>query len=301
MKILLLGSNGQVGWELQRVLWPLGEIICPGRDQLDLARSGSLENFLQTLNVDVIVNAAAYTAVDKAESESEIAQRINHVVPGLLAEKAKAIKALLIHYSTDYVFDGNKSSPYHEADDTAPLGVYGKTKLDGENIIRDMGCDHLIFRTSWVYAARGHNFLLTILKLAQQRQELNIVDDQIGTPTWARLIAQTTAYCLHQAVHERKSEVFSSGLFHLTASGSTSWHGFALTITRFARHSGAIDLALKQLNPIPTSAYPTPAKRPATSRLDVSHLENHFELVMPDWYQTLQLCMDEFKWNNLQS
>ncbi len=293
MKILLLGANGQVGWELKRVLFPLGEILCPERLQLDLSDLQQVDAYLASIDVDVIINAAAYTAVDKAESEQEKADCINHLVPKLLAEKAKHSKALLIHYSTDYVFDGSKSGYYREDDATAPLGVYGSTKLAGEQAIQNTECDYLIFRTSWVYAARGSNFLLTIRRLAREREEMGIVADQIGAPTWARVIAQSSAYCLYQSMQDRKDGSFVSDLYHLTCAGSTSWHGFANAIVKQLHDSGDELLKLRKINPIPTTDYPTPAARPENSKLDLSHLQKKFELVMPDWDKALKLCMQE--------
>ncbi len=292
MKILLLGGQGQVGWELQRVLLPLGHIICPQREQLDLADLDKVQRFLSDLDVDVIVNAAAYTAVDQAEQETQLADRLNHQLPGLLAEKAKTLDALLIHYSTDYVFDGNKNRPYRESDAANPLGVYGQSKWEGEQAIQQTGGNYLIFRTSWVYATRGRNFLLSIRRLAAERSELRIVDDQIGAPTWARLIAQTSAYCLRQALLEKRQVNFVSGLYHLSAAGHTSWYGFAKAIVELLAERGE-NLKLQCLQPIPTSAYLAAAVRPANSRLDVSALEKQFELVMPKWDKTLRLCMEE--------
>ena len=226
MKILLFGKNGQVGWELNRSLQPLGEVVALSREEADFSNPESLRKIVSEISPDVIVNAVAYTAVDKAEEEEELAAIINGVAPGILAEEALKINALLIHYSTDYVFDGAKDSPYIETDKPNPINAYGRTKLAGEVVIQSSDCDYLIFRTSWVYASRGHNFLLTMLKLASEREELSIVADQMGAPTTAKLIADTTALSIRQAMGEKQSGNFSSDLYHLATSGSTSWHGF---------------------------------------------------------------------------
>ncbi len=295
MRILLLGGSGQVGWELLRTLLPLGEIIAPDRKHLDLSDTRGLTRYLQNTPVDVIVNAAAYTAVDQAETDQAAADCINHHVPSILAEHARKNQALLIHYSTDYIFDGSKSGPYNEQDQPNPLGIYGRTKLAGETAVQQSGCDYLIFRTSWVFAARGRNFLRTIRRLIQEREQLEIVADQFGAPTWARLIAETTAHCLHRSDAARRQGRFVSGLYHLSAAGATSWFGFALAVVNQLRLDGNIHIVLQHINPISTAEYPVPARRPANSRLDVTRLEKHFELVMPDWNHTLQLCMDELK------
>jgi dTDP-4-dehydrorhamnose reductase len=243
---------------------------------------------LDEVRPDVIVNAAAYTAVDKAESEPELAHAVNAVAPALLAQEAARRGALLIHYSTDYVYDGAKAAPYVESDKTNPLGAYGRSKLAGEEGIRASGCDHLIFRTSWVYAARGANFLRTILRLAAEREELRIVMDQIGAPTWARLIAEATALALRQALAERRHGRFESGLFHLACAGETSWHGFASAIV-----AGRSGLRVKTVTPITTADYPLPAPRPANSRLDTSAFRARFGLALPDWRDCLPLCLEE--------
>ncbi|MBZ0144130.1 MAG: dTDP-4-dehydrorhamnose reductase, partial [Rhodocyclaceae bacterium] len=231
---------------------------------------------------------AAYTAVDKAESEPEQANAVNAAAPALLAQEAARRGALLIHYSTDYVYDGAKAAPYVETDPTNPLGAYGRSKLAGEAGIRAAGADHLIFRTSWVYAARGANFLRTILRLAAEREELRIVADQIGAPTWARLIAEATAHALRQAMQERSGGTFDSGVFHLAAAGETSWHGFASAIV-----AGRSGLRVKAVTPITTADYPLPAPRPANSRLDTGAFRARFGLVLPDWRDCLQLCLEE--------
>ncbi len=288
MNILLTGKNGQVGWELQRTLQPVGKVAAFSHAGLDLADAAAIRSKLDEVRPDVIVNAAAYTAVDKAESEPELAHEVNAVAPALLAQEAARRGALLIHYSTDYVYDGAKAAPYVESDKTNPLGAYGRSKLAGEEGIRASGCDHLIFRTSWVYAARGANFLRTILRLAAEREELRIVMDQIGAPTWARLIAEATALALRQALAERRHGRFESGLFHLACAGETSWHGFASAIV--ASRSG---LRVKTVTPITTADYPLPAPRPANSRLDTSAFRARFGLALPDWRDCLPLCLEE--------
>jgi len=293
MKILIFGKNGQVGWELNRSLQPLGEVVALGRENADFSEPESLRQIVQDINPDIIVNAVAYTAVDKAEEEEKLAIKINGVAPGVLAEEAKKLNALLVHYSTDYVFDGTKESPYNETDTATPINAYGRTKLAGEQEIQSSDCDYLIFRTSWVYASRGHNFLLTMLRLAQEREELSIVADQIGSPTSARLIADTTVLCVQQATKEKLAGAFSSDLYHLTSSGFTSWHGFTEEIVNLATNSLNLQITIKELKAIPTSDYPTPATRPMNSQLALTKLENIFTVKMPDWKKSLQLCMKE--------
>jgi dTDP-4-dehydrorhamnose reductase len=293
VKILLTGATGQVGWELARTLLPVGEVIAVDRSQADLADLKALQAIIQQHQPNVIVNPAAYTAVDKAETETALAYVINGEAPGVLAEEAKKIGALLVHYSTDYVFDGTKDALYTEADSTNPINVYGQSKLAGEQAIQSVAGDYLILRTSWVYASRGNNFLKTILRLAAEREELKIVADQIGSPTWARLIAETTAHIVRQAMLERKANSFNSGIYNLTSSGDTSWHGFAQKIVDIVREQGNMALKNKAMLPIPTTDYPLPAKRPANSRLSTSRLEQQFGLAMPSWDNALRLCMQE--------
>ncbi len=294
MKILLFGKNGQVGWELHRSLQPLGEVIALGReDGIDFSEPESLRKIVQDINPDIICNAAAYTAVDKAESEEALAMQVNGVAPGVLAEEALKLKALLVHYSTDYVFDGKKESPYVETDKPNPINAYGRTKLAGEIAVQLSGCDYLIFRTSWVYASRGHNFLLTMLKLVQEREKLSVVVDQTGAPTTARLIADTTALCVQQVMKERVAGVFSSDLYHLTASGYTSWYGFTEEIVSLASSSLNLQLMIKELKAIPASEYLTPAIRPMNSQLLLAKLESAFTLKMPNWGTMLRLCAEE--------
>ncbi|MBI4989346.1 MAG: dTDP-4-dehydrorhamnose reductase [Rhodocyclales bacterium] len=288
MNILLSGRNGQVGWELQRTLLPLGRVAAFGHRELDLADAAAVRRKLDEVRPDAIVNAAAYTAVDKAESEPDLAHAINAAAPALLAQEAAQRGALLIHYSTDYVYDGAKAAPYVETDPTNPLGAYGRSKLAGEEGVRAAGADHLIFRTSWVYSSRGSNFLRTILRLAAEREELRVVVDQIGAPTWARLIAEATAQALKQAMQERKNGAFKGGVFHLAATGETSWHGFASAIV--AQRAG---LRVKAVTPITTADYPLPAPRPANSRLNTDKFRARFGLALPAWRDCLQLCLEE--------
>lgn len=284
-RILLTGIHGQVGWELQRTLQPLGAVVACDRQTLDLADPDRLRTTLRDISPTLIVNPAAYTAVDKAESEPELAQAINGTAPGILAEEAKRLDALLVHYSTDYVFDGAKTTPYVEDDPTAPLGAYGRSKLAGEEAIRASGCRHLIFRTCWVYGARGHNFLRTMLRLARERDELRVVDDQHGTPTWSRMIAETTALAL--ARHKDQQ-----GIYHLAASGATTWHGFASAIITEASTRGLLGRTIP-VRRIASADFPTPTRRPANSRLDCARLARDFGLSLPDWEAALRFCLDD--------
>lgn len=295
MKILLLGKNGQVGWELQRSLAPLGELVALGTDSQDLCGDlTNLEGIAQTVRAvapDIIVNAAAYTAVDKAESEPELARTINALAPGVLAQEAKRSGAWLIHYSTDYVFDGSGDTPWLEIDPTGPLSVYGKTKLEGEEAIRAAGCQHLIFRTSWVYAARGGNFAKTMLRLAQERDSLSVINDQTGAPTGADLLADVTAHAIRAAL--QRPDV--SGLYHLVARGETTWHGYASFIIDFARQFGIeIKVVPEAIQPVPTSAFPTAAKRPLNSRMNARKLQNTFGLDLPHWQTGVARMLTEF-------
>ena len=285
MRILLLGKNGQVGWELQRSLAPLGELIAldfdsPAPHCADFTQPETLAATVRALAPQVIVNAAAHTAVDKAESEPELARTINADAPAVLAREAATLGAWLVHYSTDYVFDGSGAAPRTEDAPTAPLSVYGRTKLEGEEAIRAGGCAHLILRTSWVYAARGGNFARTMLRLAAQRESLSVIDDQIGAPTGAELLADVTAHALRAALVDPAL----GGTYHAVAAGATSWHGYASHVIEFARAARQpIRVAPERIAAIPTSAYPTPARRPLNSRLDTSRLERSFGLVLPDW------------------
>lgn len=290
MKILLLGANGQVGTECRRSLVPLGEVVAATRggrlddgtqcEAADFDIPESLVELVGRVAPDVVVNAAAYTAVDRAESERESAWRINAEAPARLADACQARGALLVHYSTDYVFDGSASRPYREDDPTAPLGVYGESKLAGEQAIRDIGCRHMIFRTAWVYGLHGHNFLRTMLRLGAEREELRVVADQVGTPTPASLIAGCTAQAL------RGGAPVSGGTWHLTATAMTSWHGFAAEIMELALRTGRLD-KVPRVVPITTAQYPTPARRPAYSCLDTSRLARDFGIELPDWRDAL--------------
>jgi dTDP-4-dehydrorhamnose reductase len=294
MKILLLGKNGQVGWELQRSLAPLGELVAPGRNDPDLC--GDLSNLeglartVQTVRPDVIVNAAAHTAVDRAESEPELAHTLNALAPGVLAQQAAKLGAWLVHYSTDYVFDGSGSRPWAETDTPAPLSVYGRTKLEGERLIQAACPQHLIFRTSWVYAARGGNFAKTMLRLVQERERLTVINDQFGAPTGAELIADITAHALRQCLRQPQD----AGLYHLAAGGETSWHGYANQVLAHAR---LIDSAIKikaiEVAPVATSAFPTAARRPLNSRLDCQKLQTAFGLALPNWAHGVERMMRE--------
>ena len=283
MKILLLGKNGQVGWELQRSLAPLGELISLDRHVVDglcgdLSDLDALRSTIRQVKPDVIVNAAAYTAVDKAESETELADRVNGQASQVMAEEAKALGAWLIHYSTDYVFSGQGSAPWQEPDTVDPVNHYGASKLAGERAIAASGCKHLIFRTSWVYGARGKNFAKTMLSLAKDRETLSVIADQIGAPTGADLIADVTALAIPQIL--QRPEL--SGLYHLAASGEVSWHGYASHVIGFAKANGK-ELAITAIHPINTVDYPTPARRPLNSRLNTQKLRDNFSLHLPDW------------------
>ncbi len=291
-RILVTGKNGQVGWELQRSLQCLGEVIAADRALFDLAQPETLTAKLDEIAPDVIVNAAAYTAVDKAESEEALATRVNGEAPGVIAAWAARRGALMLHYSTDYVFDGSGSSPWKPSDPPAPLSAYGRSKLAGELAISAAGGDYLVLRTSWVYAARGRNFLLTILRLAEERDELRVVDDQWGAPTSARLIADVTAQVIARAVVERRAASFRSQIAHLTASGATTWHAFAAAILAAAKQAGR-PVKTKSLAAIPSNAYPTPARRPHNSRLECTGLAQRFGITLPVWRAGLNLCFEE--------
>ncbi|EKU82862.1 dTDP-4-dehydrorhamnose reductase [Massilia timonae] len=284
MKILLLGKDGQVGWELQRALAPLGELRACGRGEADFAVPESLRALVRDVAPDVIVNAAAYTAVDRAESDRDAAHDCNAVAPGVLAEEAAALGAWLVHYSTDYVFDGSKEGAWVETDAVNPLSVYGQTKVDGEERIRASGAMHLILRTSWVFAPRGGNFAKTMLRLAKERDSLSVVADQHGAPTGAELLADATALALHRIAALGADARRLSGTYHVAASGSTTWHAYATHVLAQAQEHGAVlKVAPDAVQPIATSAFPTPAMRPANSRLDCSKFCASFGLVLPDW------------------
>lgn len=296
IKILVTGKRGQVGWELQRTLMSLGQVIAVDRESMNLTEPAAIVQTLAQIKPDVIVNAAAYTAVDKAETEQVLSMKINGIAAQVLAEEAKKHHALLIHYSTDYVFDGTKTAPYLETDSTAPINYYGASKLAGEQAIQAVAADYLVLRTSWVYGSRGNNFLLTMLRLMQERETLAIVGDQHGSPTWSRLIAQATAHIIKRALLERSQERFNSGLYHLTSSGDTTWYDFAQTILQLARKNlPHLALKIKNLDSITTEQYPTPAKRPLNSRLATDTVCERFALNLPAWEQALALCMEELQ------
>lgn len=291
-RILLTGKTGQVGFELHRALSPLGQVFAFDRAELDLASPDAIREKIRAVKPQIIINAAAYTAVDRAESESEMAIKVNGIAPGVLAEEAKRLDALMVHYSTDYVFDGTKNEPYTETDAPNPLSTYGRSKLAGDQGIQAVGVTNYIFRTSWVYSARGQNFLTTMLRLGRERAELSIVNDQIGAPTWARFIAKTTVRVLGKSSVDLDKAKETSGLYNLTASGATSWFGFAEAI--FAEVKSAIpDTKVPKLIPIPTTDYPLPAHRPANSRLDASKLAKVFDLTVPNWKTMLIECAGE--------
>jgi dTDP-4-dehydrorhamnose reductase len=293
-RILLTGKNGQVGWELQRTLATLGEVIALDRHGLDLADPDSIRRAVSEHKPNLIVNAAAYTAVDKAEEEHDLAMAINGTAPGILAEEAKRLGAVLIHYSTDYVFDGNKNGPYTEDDAPNPLNVYGRTNLTGERAIQAVGAPYLILRTSWVYGMRGKNFLLTILRLARERNEIKVVNDQIGEPTWSRIIAQSTAHVLTHVFCREKTLQDYSGIYHLAATGKTSWFEFAGAILEWAKMKP--DYKYKVLHPIATSEYPTAAVRPMFSAMSNYRIAEKFSLNIPTWQYMLGLCMSEMSY-----
>ena len=284
MKILLFGKGGQVGWELQRSLAPLGALVALDSDGVDglcgdFTDLSGLAETVRRVAPDVIVNAAAYTAVDKAEAEPELAHAINALAPGVLADEAQKLGAWLVHYSTDYVFDGRGEQPWRENDPTAPLSVYGRSKLEGEHAVTRCA-QHLIFRTSWVYAARGANFAKTMLRLAQEREQLKVIDDQLGAPTGAELLADVTAHALRTV--GGRSDL--AGLYHLVASGETSWHAYARFVINYARQAGvATRVSADAIEAIPSSAYPTPAQRPLNSRLDTRKVQEAFDLTLPEW------------------
>lgn len=293
MKILLFGKGGQVGWELQRSLAPLGELVALEFDSTDycgdFTNLTGLAETVRQVKPDVIVNAAAHTAVDKAESEPELVRTINALAPGILADEAEKLGAWLIHYSTDYVFDGSGTTPWKETDGTGPLGVYGRTKRDGELAVARC-TRHLVFRTSWVFAARGANFIKTMLRLAKERHELKVIADQIGAPTGAELLADVTAH----AIRTVQARPDLAGLYHLAAAGETSWHGYAQFVIERALALGeTLTAGPADILPITTAEYPTPAKRPANSRLDTTKLKTAFGLRLPDWRIAVSRTLDE--------
>jgi len=282
MKLLLLGKGGQVGWELQRSLAPLGDLVALGHDSTELhadfSRPEALADTVRTVRPQVIVNAAAHTAVDKAESEPDLARKLNATAPGVLAAAAQEVGAWMVHYSTDYVFDGSGSRPWREDDVTGPLSVYGATKLEGEQLVARNCERHLIFRTSWVYGARGGNFAKTMLRLAKERDRLTVIDDQFGAPTGAELLADVTAHAIRDVLRDPGK----AGLYHLVAAGETTWNGYARFVLEQARAAG-VELQATAIDAVPTSAFPTPARRPHNSRLATEKLQRTFGLTLPYW------------------
>ncbi|MDF3935315.1 dTDP-4-dehydrorhamnose reductase [Pseudomonas citronellolis] len=293
-KILLLGANGQVGWELQRSLAPLAELVICERGRADLSDLESLARLVAEERPDVIVNAGAYTAVDKAETDIDGARRVNAEAVATLATAARQLDAWLVHYSTDYVFDGSGDTPFEEDANTGPLGAYGQTKLEGEQAIRESGCRHLIFRTSWVYASRGANFAKTMLRLARERDELRVIADQFGAPTSAELIADVTALVLYRLARDSELSKRASGTYHLVAGGETNWHGYAqFVISEAIRLGTVLRTTPEKVAPIATSEYPLPAKRPANSRLANSKLQRTFGVTLPAWEHHVQRMIRE--------
>jgi dTDP-4-dehydrorhamnose reductase len=296
MRLMVTGANGQVGWELGRSLAALGDVVALDRRQCDLSRPDQLPELISAVKPDVIVNAAAYTAVDEAEREENLATIVNGTAVGVMAQEARRTGALLVHYSTDYVFDGLKDSPYAEEDPPHPLNAYGRSKLKGEIAVQQAGGSYLILRTSWVYGARGRNFLRTMLRLLREREELRIVADQIGGPTSAAQIARATAVAIEAAIGERADGQFASGLFNLTASGATSWYGFAAAILEGATDRGLLASSpAPRLVPIASEDYPLPAARPKNSRLAGVRLKCRFGIALPCWKEGLSLCLEEIR------
>ena len=289
MKILLLGKNGQVGWELRRTLAPLAEVTAVDYPEINFADTPALRRLVAGTRPAVVVNAAAYTAVDKAEAEQELCRQINAVAPGVLAEEAKKAGALMVHYSTDYIFDGTKTSPYVEVDAPNPLGAYGRSKLEGDRAVKASGADHLIFRLCWVYGARGQNFMLTMQRLARERETLRVVGDQFGCPTWSRMIAETTVLALKQVLAGADRSA-CNGEYHLAAGGQANWHEFASRIIELMPEA---ERKCRAVERITTAEYPTPAKRPAYSVLDCGKLQKTFGLRLPDWEASLRQVLDK--------
>ena len=286
--ILLIGKIGQVGWELRRTLAPLARVTCVDFPEIDLTSGDSIRQRVRDTRPNIVINAAAYTAVDKAESELDKAMSINGVAPGILAEEARKLGALMVHYSTDYVFDGSKTTPYVEADPPNPLGAYGRTKLAGDEAVRAAGGAHLIFRLCWVYGARGQNFMLTMMRLAREREMLRVVGDQLGCPTWSRMIAEATAQAVKQAVAAQDIGALT-GTYHLASSGTTSWHGFADAIIKLMPADGK---KCARVEAITTAEYPTPTKRPAYSVLSCDKLQRAFGLRLPPWEDSLKQVLE---------
>jgi dTDP-4-dehydrorhamnose reductase len=289
MKILLFGKNGQVGWELCRTLAPLAQVTAVDYPEINFTDMPALRQFVAGTRPDVVVNAAAYTAVDKAETETELCRQVNAVAPGVLAGEAKKLGALMVHYSTDYIFDGTKTSPYIETDAPNPLGAYGRTKLEGDQAVKASGANHLIFRLCWVYGARGQNFMLTMQRLAREREKLRVVGDQFGCPTWSRMIAETTALALKQVLAGADRSAYNDE-YHLAAGGQANWHEFASRIIELMPEA---ERKCRAVEKITTPEYPTPAKRPAHSVLDCGKLQKTFGLRLPDWEASLRQVLDK--------
>ena len=289
MKILLIGKNGQVGWELRRTLAPLAELVAMDYPEINFTDTAALRRLVADVRPDAVVNAAAYTAVDKAETEPELCRQINAGAPGILAEEAKKLGALMVHYSTDYIFDGTKTSPYVETDAPNPLGAYGRSKLEGDQAVKASGADHLIFRLCWVYGARGQNFMLTMQRLAREREKLRVVGDQFGCPTWSRMIAEATTLALKQAMAGANRSAFS-GEYHLAAGGWANWQEFAFRIIELMPDA---ERKCREVEKIATAEYPLPAKRPAYSVLDCGKLQKTFGLRLPDWESSLRQVLDK--------
>jgi len=286
--ILILGKNGQVGWELQRTLAPLGRIVARDFPEVDFTNPDALTRLVLEIEPALIVNAAAYTAVDRAESEPDLAHKINAAAPAVLAEAARKVNAWMVHFSTDYVFDGEKRAPYVETDAPNPLGVYGRSKLEGDLAVQASGAKHLIFRLCWVYGARGQNFMLTMQRLAREREVLRVVSDQVGAPTWSRAIAESMAPVAHQVLNN-PAMTGSSGVYHLACAAQTTWHGFARRIVESMPES---ERKTREVVPITASEYPTAARRPAWSVMDCSKLEKVFKLRLPNWEDALRLVLE---------
>ncbi len=282
--ILIIGKIGQVGWELRRTVAPLGKVTAVDFPEIDLTQGDSICRWVRETAPNVVINAAAFTAVDKAETDTERCNNINSIAPGILAEESKKLGAVLVHYSTDYVYDGSKTTPYVEGDPPNPLGAYGRSKLAGDVAVRQVGGAHLIFRLCWVYGARGQNFMLTMMRLAREREKLRVVRDQVGCPTWSRMIAETTALALKHVLGSSEPAKFN-GVYHLAASGQTSWHGFADAIVRLMPAEGK---KCTLVEPITTAEYPLPAKRPAYSVLSCEKLKRTFGLQLPNWEESLR-------------
>ncbi|MHA7681466.1 dTDP-4-dehydrorhamnose reductase [Cupriavidus sp. PET2-C1] len=292
--LLVTGSNGQIGFELRRSMMPLGRVVALGRAACDLSRPDELRRVVRELRPDVIINSAAYTAVDRAETDADAAYAINGTAAGVLAEEAKALGSLLVHYSTDYVFDGSKGAAYTETDTANPQSVYGKSKLAGEQAIAAADCAALILRTCWVAGVHGGNFAKTMLKLGRERDSLRVIADQFGAPTSAALVADVTAQIVARYWLHGEREAFPSGLYHLAAAGETTWHGYATEVLRYASARGVdLKVDLTRIEAIPSAAYPLPAPRPGNSRLDTSKLRQTFGIHLPDWWQGMQHLLDQ--------